>query len=222
MFQEADLNKCRKFVNILLCVQTGPLLDTKIHRNSETGLFSNQPIDIIHDCDTRVTHIFSTLWSQLKHKNRWIFATNQQRTVTINCRNNPSDIIDVFINGSGILSLNEDCFAYSEITVLEPSKVFTTATIEHDFSPELDMISTLRSDEIIKKFNVSSAKIHLNLMENILKTDNLRLASFKLKDMENLTDNIVVVAPPLEVTRRIWKKLKSGKGLCMSLTSLLD
>ena len=84
------------------------------------------------------------------------------------------------------------------------------------------MISTLRSDEIIKKINVSSAKIHLNLMENILKTDNLRLASFKLKDMENLTDNIVVVATSPEVTRRNWKELKSGKGLCMSLTSLLD
>ena len=190
MFQEADLNKCRKFVNILLCVQTGPLLDTQIHRNCETRLFSNQPVDIIHDCDTRVTHIFSTLWSQLQHKNSWIFATNRQRTVTINCRNNPSDIIDVFINGSGILSLNEDCIAYSESTILEPSKIFTS-TIERDFSPDLDMISTLRSDEIIKKINVSSAKIHLNLMENILKTDDLRLASFKLKDMENLADTII-------------------------------
>ena len=190
MLEQPDLSKCKRFIQILLCIQHNPLFDIHANGVCETKLLMEQPIQLTQECDTRFTNMYGNLWLRLQNKNSWIYATQKQSTITINCKDNPSEIKNSFINGTGIVSLNEDCIAYSETTILEPSKIYTS-TVERDFAPYFNMCETLCSDEKLHKINISNFNLRDNL-NNVLNVNELHLASHKLEEIENLADNILI------------------------------
>ena len=189
MIHENELNNCKVFYRKFLCKQNQPFYDITYNGNCEAKIFALHEINVLEECDVRLSRIVKGVWHRLDKKNSWIFVVQSKKSMTISC-NNVEYAKDILIENSGILSVSENCTAYVDNTMLQPFRNYESS-IEKDFSPPFDACEAICNDDNIRKLNVSFVNFeHIN-NPNIMNLDELNLANIKLKDMEYFADHVL-------------------------------
>ena len=186
---EAELGNCKRLLKTFICRQTQPLKSYHTNKCCELTLLLPHTNTIPDECEKRIAKLKTDIWSKLENKNSWIFVLHQSITITVICDNNHSNVTNVPLNGEGILSLSDNCKGYTGEIMLIPSKTYYSK-IDQNFTPDIDICETICNDDNISKLNLTLIDIKNIRHISSLNVDELKLASFKLEEIENLANQI--------------------------------
>ncbi|XP_011295617.2 uncharacterized protein LOC105262385 [Musca domestica] len=164
LFQPEDISRCLK-----------PKNDEYIGRNQRSKLQRNA---VANPCEVNIFNnhstancnlnkiIGSTVWTQLHHQNRWIFATTVDVESSIVCGTERNLII---IKNAGIMEIGSNCVMKNHFVTIhghfEPSNSIQTSYVRlkniHSISPPQEI------EKILTLTNNTSYKIHLEVLDNI-------------------------------------------------------
>lgn len=183
-----DLKDCKNMNDYYICKQSQPIYLTHKNEVCEVKLYLNPNINLMEHCDVRITKIVTKVFHQLIKRNSWIFLLNSPETLTISCKQS-AEPFDIVIKDSGIITLNENCKAYSFSINLSPSRSFSN-TIKLDYMPEMNLnISNLLPSN--NKINITELKLDHIYRSHILHLEDLNIASHKLSKIEETANNIL-------------------------------
>ena len=186
---EAELGNCKRLLKTFICRQAQPLQRHHTNKCCELSLLLPHTNTIPDECEKRIAKLKTDIWNKLENKNSWIFVLHQSTTITVICDNNHSNVTNIPLEGEGILSLSDNCKGYAGEIMLIPSKTYYSK-IEKNFTPDIDICETICNDDNISKLN--STLINIKNIPHIssLNVDELKLASFKLEEIENMANQI--------------------------------
>lgn len=187
-----ELKECKMTSkNQFVCQQYHPLYLTHMHEICEVKLYHYDRA-IPTECDKRIISLEHPLWMQLQSGNMWLFTLPKPESLTISCRSNkkyvkPSDIV---LEGSGSLSIDSDCKAYSNSALLIPKNSFSSV-VNYEFIPPFD-INLDCCEELSKKRNINLTTLKLNTIYKPLMNhvEELNVASHKMTELSKVIDQI--------------------------------
>ena len=202
---ESDLSKCKK-INMYwrVCKQMYPILSTHLHEECEAKML--QPIrKIPSDCSVRVAILNQTLWTQLDN-NEWLYVSARPESITILCEK--QDPVDVVINGTGKLKLVKKCKGYGPKVLIQSQFVFNSNYSNKDVIPPLSLSYDCCLDWNVAE-TVNSMKIDTHLNHIVNNIEDLKYASHKVQEVENL------------LSEEEWKQKQSERVYNLSFMSII-
>jgi len=110
---EDTLDRCLQLSSeSYLCHVQSTYHESSTNRGCEMALFNKDPVA---KCEIQELKD-SMIWHQLKHLNRWVFATNHSTILNTVCGTNTSQLT---INGSGIIQLEPGCVMKTETITIQ-------------------------------------------------------------------------------------------------------
>lgn len=107
--------------SILTCMELKPIMDVSPSRDDcEITLLTKDLIS--QNCDIRVANVTSEIWIKIREHNSWIYVLPSNTMVRIDCLG--SDIQNLLINGTGILSIHEDCNIKTDNILIQAFKIY--------------------------------------------------------------------------------------------------
>lgn len=206
-----DLNNCKKLSEeYYVCVNT--IIQT-ITENPvcETLLKINEVSKIPDDCPTRTIKAQIEVWHPLT-TNSWLFIITKRITATISCSNIQNQILDVNLNGTGILKLRSKCKCYTFNSML-------TATSERksnftNYIPSIDINADdccIHHRQYLQQNDYEMKTIQLNNLD----LDSLRHSRHKLEQFDEiLQENI---NKPYIIRHSYWYNIFFGIVLIIVL-----
>jgi hypothetical protein len=116
-----ELHDCIRIDETYFCNRQQTLLKAKGDHCILTLFYSRQDI---RSCTDRFVKIKKELWIQLASPNTWLYVLPEMARVTIICQKAESS----FLNGVGILRVDENCRILTERTTLYPHNDFKVDT----------------------------------------------------------------------------------------------
>lgn len=175
---EKQLEECKYVDDNFYCNQIAPMYTAT---NKICGL---KPLlgqsDLSAYCHVKYIKIVNPIFSRLSNSNTWLYVAINEN-IAIKCSN--GDPLNVFLNGTGQLTLNPECSAYTKQTILIPSRIFTknvTQTLYTPIEEKYVKKSALLTQQqhTIESFNFSES-INLDSLKS------LEQHSKSLLDIEN-------------------------------------
>lgn len=106
---------------LLTCMEISPIMDITVNRDDcEITLLTKDVVS--QNCDIRISNISSELWIKLRTPNAWIYVLPKTTMVRIDCEGN--DIHNMLMNGTGILTIHEDCNIKTDNILIQAFKVY--------------------------------------------------------------------------------------------------
>ena len=186
---EVDISKCKKFEDKRICLKVDPTFNSHLESNCETQLFSTVITKIPESCEVHVINLKENIWHKLTDRNSWMFVVKYPTIVTITCQNY-HDPIDVTISDVGLITIKSGCKIYSGYITLESTKTFYS-NIEKNFVPSFNICDFLCDDERINKVKTEIIEIKSPNL-NTINLDELHLSSIKLKQMEQMAEDLLI------------------------------
>lgn len=129
-----------------------------------------------------ITH---SVWTQLEKKNEWIYFIPSRDSITILCPD--KEPIDIALHGAGKLSIQAGCKGYSQSALLQTTSVIQVNTSKFGG----DLLSKVQShydcgENLGNSINFSSIDLDMRFKHVVTNIDDLKLASFKISELENL------------------------------------
>ena len=118
-FTETQLLHCTETELFTICPEFQPIQHESIKQPCEISLFKNPDI-LPETCEAGIIILTKNIFHKLKYANSWIYTTNGE-TLTITCQGNKEPYI-VKIKQQGIIKLNQECRAYAEDIILNPTR----------------------------------------------------------------------------------------------------
>lgn len=183
------LDVCKIINNFYLCPPLEPFFNTHTRPICETTLLFNIE-KIPETCDTRLISSDLELWHKLKYSNSWLYVLPKQIDITISC---PSLPVENFtLNKTGILTLDKNCKLFTSSTTLISDNTNYESSIKAiipDFQIELEDDCCEENDRK-QNFNSTENFKPLPLRAINLDKDNLKVVSKKLKQIEEIADEM--------------------------------
>lgn len=164
LFQPEDISRCLKPKNdeYICRNQRSKLRRNAVANPCEVNIFNNHSTA---NCNLNKI-IGSTVWTQLHHQNRWIFATTVNVESSIVCGTETNLII---IKNAGIMEMGSNCVMKNHFVTIhghfEPSNSIHTSYVRlkdiHSISPPQEI------EKILTLTNTTSYKVHLEVLDNI-------------------------------------------------------
>lgn len=185
-----ELSDCKEIVyGKHICQQSHPMYLTHVNEACEVKLYQFNTA-IPQDCDKRLISLERSFWFQLQASNSWLFVLPKPESVTISCTasKNHKKPIDVLLEGTGSLTLNQDCKAYGQSAMLTPKSSYSSETLI-DFVPPFD-IQIDCCDELKEKYNLNITTLKLNtVFRNTMNhIEDLNVASHRLNDINTMIE----------------------------------
>lgn len=148
----------------------------------ETKLLTEVVLSLPKQCNSKLLYGLIDIWHKLEN-NRWIYVQSNMNKLSIKCNDN---IKDYSIQGTGILSLSENCIAFSKTIRLEPS-----SSSSFVISSNLNIDFDITNDDCCKKenFNKSIPRLSPLTLSNI-DLDSLKHSYRQLSDLEDEINKI--------------------------------
>lgn len=118
-FTETQLLHCTETDLFTICPEFQPIQYESKNQPCEVSLFKN-PDRLPQTCEAGVIVLTKNIFHKLKYANTWIFTTNNE-TLTIACQKIKDPFI-VKLRKQGLIRLNQDCRAYAENIILNPTR----------------------------------------------------------------------------------------------------
>ncbi|XP_044761285.1 uncharacterized protein LOC123318665 [Coccinella septempunctata] len=190
-----DVNHCKSLdENEIMCIPEEPIYLTQSRKICETQLLTADSTSgkLDPSCDTRVLPASYEIWHKLTSNNSWIFALPQQTSITLNCL--PNSPLSLFINGTGIITLDGGCKLYTSTTTIASDPITVKQTIfKEPIFPNFDLLQ-----DCCEKFNdkpkIPNETLHIIPIQSIgLDYNELNIASQKLDEMNVEATRIIVM-----------------------------
>lgn len=168
-----------------VCTHQHTLLSTMNSKSCAVALIKKKD-NLPPVCDTRVTKLSHTVWTQLLN-NSWIFYAPQVAVVTILCHdNNP---VDIHLQGIGKLQLHPGCTGYSPNTLLYGNTAVgnTSLPLEGDFLLQLEF-NDVCCEELRVKLHSYPASVDIAYQKTTSHLEDLRSASTKVSELIRKVD----------------------------------
>jgi len=167
-----------KLVNkdYILCPTTS-ILSTISNPTCESKLITEATLSLPEICDSKIIYGNTNIWQKL-NDDKYIYVQTKANRLTLKCENNVTDYV---LQGTGILSLKNNCVAYFETLQFYPSikfKLILPNQINLNFDLTLD--NCCKYDLI----NISSHSLNPISLSHV-DLESLKLASHKLDNLEN-------------------------------------
>lgn len=186
----SDLNNCKtvypgKYVcdipNVYLST-TKPICETEFM----TKVISEIP----KICETKFIYGHLDIWKPIEH-NKWIYIQSVSNKISIDCRN--SNLLEVEVLGTGILTLPNNCLGYCKSTILIPKYNSLNITTPINY-PDFNLLNDTCCN--ITKFNQLSNNVSPIQLQN-LDLDDLKLNKNiflkQLREVDNILDSSHIV-----------------------------
>lgn len=119
-YDRIDQSLCKHASDFLICPEIYPLHPRSVRPICEVLLLQD-PKEVPDSCEIMHVQLQTNLFHKLKFKNEWIYATPGE-TIFITCDHDKRSK-NHFLQGVGILSINETCKAYAIRDILIPHKM---------------------------------------------------------------------------------------------------
>jgi len=150
-YDKIDQNLCKHASDFLICPEIYPLHPRSVRPICEVLLLQD-PKEVPDSCEIMHVQLQTNLFHKLKLKNQWIYATPGE-TIFITCDYDKRSE-NHYLQGVGILSINETCKAYATRDILIP----------HKMEPDHEYIDFIPNSQI-----KGSEERYVDLTTNILK-----------------------------------------------------
>jgi len=118
-FSETQLLHCTETEIFTICPEFQPVQYESKNQPCEISLFKN-PDKLPQTCEAGIIVLTKNIFHKLNYTNTWIFTTNNE-TLTIACQKVKEPYI-VKLKRQGFIRLNQDCRAYAENILLNPTR----------------------------------------------------------------------------------------------------
>lgn len=172
-----SISECKHVNSDYILCPSPSILSTINNPSCESKLLTEVTLSLPEICDSKVLYGNINVWQKLNN-NRYIYVQSKPSKLTMKCYNN---ITDYILQGTGILSLDNNCVAYFQTLQFYPSNVYKS-TVPSQITLNFD----LTLDDCCKYsiLNESSHSINPISLSNI-DLESLKLASHKLENLEN-------------------------------------
>ncbi|KAE9530058.1 hypothetical protein AGLY_011520, partial [Aphis glycines] len=191
-FTEIELLHCTETETFTICPEFQPVQHESKDQPCEISLFKN-PDQLPQNCESGVIIISKNIFHKLKYANTWIYTTRKD-TLTITCQGVPEPYIEK-IKNQGIIKLNQECRAYAEHVVLNPTREIKTKYFTN-FIPKIGV------GNISYKINSSIKDIKIEKYKHKFdsgKLDNVHEMAHSLNEVENMIDEEILRQSGVEV-----------------------
>lgn len=202
---ENDLLECKKINEYWrICKQLYPVLSTHLHEECEAQMLQSIR-KIPSDCSVRIVELNQTLWTPLDN-NEWLYVAALQETITVLCEN--QDPVDVRIEGTGKLQFVKKCKGYGPKVLIASKIIISSNTSHKDVIPPLSLSYDCCVDDRVTE-GVSKLKINSHLKHIVNNIEDLKYASHKVQEVENL------------LSEEEWKQSHSERVYNLSFMSII-
>ncbi|XP_050060778.1 uncharacterized protein LOC126551465 [Aphis gossypii] len=111
---------CKTAHEFLICPETHPLHPRSMRPVCEI-LLMQEPREVPESCEIRYVEMATTVFHKLRHKNEWLYVTNND-SVFVTCEEEKESKNHI-LEGAGIIALNETCRGYANRDVLIPGRI---------------------------------------------------------------------------------------------------
>lgn len=155
------------------------ILSTINNPSCETKLLTEVTLSLPELCDSKVIYGNINLWQKL-NDGRYIYVQSKPSKLTIKCENN-NVIKDYTLQGTGIMSLEDNCIAYFQTLQFRPIHNLKT-TLPNQISISYNIL-----EDDCCKYNIINNSLHMISPVTLTDVDleSLKLASHKLDNLEN-------------------------------------
>ncbi|KAE9544252.1 hypothetical protein AGLY_001431 [Aphis glycines] len=191
-FTETELLHCTETETLIICPEFQPVQHESKEQPYEISLFKN-PDQLPQNCESGVIIISKNIFHKLKYANTWIH-TIRKDTLTIMCQEIQEPYIEK-IKNQGIIKLNQECRAYAEHVVLNPTREIKTKYFTN-FIPKIGV------GNISYKINSSIKDIKIEKYKHKFdsgKLDNVHEMAHSLNEVENMIDEEILRQSGIEV-----------------------
>ncbi|KAE9542481.1 hypothetical protein AGLY_003342 [Aphis glycines] len=191
-FTETELLHCTETETFTICPEFQPVQHESKDQPCEISLFKN-PDQLPQNCESGVIVISKNIFHKLKYANTWIYTTRKDK-LTITCQGVPEPYIEK-IKNQGIIKLNQECRAFAEHVVLNPTREIKTKYFTN-FIPKIGV------GNISYKINSSIKDIKIEKYKHKFdsgKLDNVHEMAHSLNEVENMIDEEILRQSGVEV-----------------------
>lgn len=183
---ETQFQSCTEMLKrFYLCQQNSPIYLTHMHNNCEVKLYL--PVNRIpENCDKRIIELDSSLYTQLRTANIWLYVVSNSESLTIMCTPD-SKTVDVRLKGVGSLWLKSGCKAYGPSTMLY-SKFTGNSSLHVQYVPPFHLDVDCEDD--IEKFKGNLSSLQLKTKLKLFNFDDLNVAGHRLEEVGKLSEEL--------------------------------
>lgn len=181
-FTETQLLSCTETELFNICPEFQPIQYESVRQPCEISLFKNPEV-LPNNCEAGVIIITKNIYHKLKYSNTWLYTTIND-TLTITCQRETEPYI-LKIQSQGLIYLNQDCRAYANDIVLNPTREIKSKFYVN-FIPKLSEGSlAMKIPKAIPALEMPKYK-HKN---DLLKLDNIHELAHSLDDIQLMVEN---------------------------------
>ncbi|KAL4084034.1 hypothetical protein QTP88_029350 [Uroleucon formosanum] len=182
-FTETQLLQCTETKLFTICPEFQPIQHESNKQPCEISLFKN-PDTLPSSCETGIVVLTKNIFHKLKYQNVWIYTTNGE-TLTIACQGINEPYL-VKIKRQGLIKLNQNCRAYGENIILNPTRDIKSKYYVN-FIPQIGAGKlTFELPDKIKNLP------DLKFTYDTNKLDNIHTMAKSLDEVENLIDDEIL------------------------------
>ncbi|XP_030752906.1 uncharacterized protein LOC115890598 isoform X2 [Sitophilus oryzae] len=177
-----DLSTCTKTTEDEYICKNSQAIRVQEHPVCEVFLYVSIIKKIPEDCLAKTVKANFEIWHPLE-KNTWLFLMSNPTPLTLSCQD--SQIEDIEIKSSGLLSIEPFCKGYTQTITLQAFSV-TTRNVSY-YTPDYNIVL---DDCCLKKeikLNITPLDLEPVKITN-LKLDELNFANHKLNQLDDLLD----------------------------------
>ena len=136
------LDNCKNLNKKYICQETEPDQILNERAGCEVKLAANIPIQNFSQCEIKIIELDTTFCARLNNPNTWIFSAKGQEKMVVNYKRVAD--LNLYIKGSGILTLPAGCVARSDsVRLVATREIITNLTIQTFDEMPLDFSAIL-------------------------------------------------------------------------------
>ncbi|KAL4153181.1 hypothetical protein QTP88_001014 [Uroleucon formosanum] len=129
-FTETQLLSCTETEIFNICPEFQLIQHESERQPCEVSLFKNPDV-LPRNCEAGIIVITKNIYHKLKYANTWIYTTTND-TLTITCQGEQEPHI-IKLRNQGVINLNQECRAYANDIVLNPTREIKSKNNIHKF-----------------------------------------------------------------------------------------
>ena len=168
-----QLSECDKCSKGYIC-ENVPIFTNNKYNPCEIKILLHQKVEIHDNCDIRVKALKQPLFQKIIKLNSWLYSSPTNTILKIICND---QIYEEILLGSGLITLEPNCKAKTDLVILKPSKVKKFFQINKPLNAFYNFSDFTHTIDIFKQINITNfleQRDHLNYEDRDLeKSDHL-------------------------------------------------
>lgn len=181
--QMETLDNCKKIFDYDFICSNAITYSTLDKPSCETLLLTTVIKTIPYSCNTKLIKGQLEIWHPLPN-NKWIFVLDEPERLTVSCAGEP--IVDYTISKTGIVTLEENCKAYSKMNQLIAGSIIKTEF--HNILPVINIMDDDCCRE--RKFNETVMPLLSPIHISNIRLDELNQLNHQINNYDKHLDNL--------------------------------